>query len=160
MLLKLRLVLVLFCFCALANCQVNSKVIAPSNYKQLISAADEILGSYSDTLYKEDPLEHVKKYDLLDEARNLYSQAKDADTTQMYPTVMINDILMLMRNNEESQLNEEYNKVIKAADNAFSVKNYHKAKDLYKRALSFRPTDQYPKDIIVQIEDILQKTKD
>ena len=63
-------------------------------------------------------------------------------------TIVLSDV--------ENELDLEYAKIIKKADEMFAVKNYQKALELYKRSLSFKPSDKYPADKIDQIEKILK----
>jgi epidermal growth factor receptor substrate 15 len=54
-----------------------------------------------------------------------------------------------------SDINIQYRKIITTADKDFDAKNYNKAKELYERAISLKPSDQYPKDKLKEIDNIL-----
>jgi tetratricopeptide (TPR) repeat protein len=54
-----------------------------------------------------------------------------------------------------TDVDKQYQKIISTADNDFEIKNYSKAKELYERALSLKPTDKYPKDKLIEIDLIL-----
>jgi tetratricopeptide (TPR) repeat protein len=60
---------------------------------------------------------------------------------------------MIEENNLENDI--AYRNVINAADKHFNQKNFPKALELYKRAVSFRSSDPYPKDRILEIDQIL-----
>jgi epidermal growth factor receptor substrate 15 len=51
--------------------------------------------------------------------------------------------------------NREYQKILTKADKNFDAKDYDQAKNLYKRAISFRANDPYPKQRLAEIEAIL-----
>ncbi len=48
-----------------------------------------------------------------------------------------------------------YRNLIKKADEYFTQRNFLKAKELYQRAVDFRPSDPYPKDRLKEVEAIL-----
>ena len=48
-----------------------------------------------------------------------------------------------------------YRNLIKKADEYFALRNFLKAKELYQRAVGFRPSDPYPKDRLKEVEAIL-----
>jgi tetratricopeptide (TPR) repeat protein len=63
--------------------------------------------------------------------------------------------------NEKSvdEISKQYNKILSAADKYFDDQKYHKAKDLYERALTIKPGDDYPKQRLEEIEKILNPNK-
>jgi tetratricopeptide (TPR) repeat protein len=60
-----------------------------------------------------------------------------------------------MKDEREADVEKVYRKIIEAADKKFVDANYEKAIELYKRALTQRPDDLYPKQRLVEIDAIL-----
>ncbi len=60
-----------------------------------------------------------------------------------------------MKSETDEQLNKSYEKLIKKADQYFKNADYANAKTRYERAIGFKPQDQYPKDKLKEIEEIL-----
>lgn len=58
---------------------------------------------------------------------------------------------------EEADSDKErvYRNLVNSADDKFNTANYKKAKELYERAVTQRPTDPYPKQKLKEIETIL-----
>ncbi|MCB9224916.1 MAG: hypothetical protein H6582_12100 [Crocinitomicaceae bacterium] len=82
------------------------------------------------------------------EALDLYQEA--------YPKDQVEKCREGLKNNGDTA-DKEYQKLIKKADEYFNAQNYEKAKDLYKRAVKLKPSDQYPKDQLAEIDRILNK---
>ncbi len=53
------------------------------------------------------------------------------------------------------EVEREYKKILSAADRYMRETNYTKATELYKRALTFKPADSYPKVKLAEIDAIL-----
>jgi hypothetical protein len=53
----------------------------------------------------------------------------------------------------------KYDSLVKIGDNAFKAKTYDKAKTAYNGALRVKPDEQYPKDQIKAIDDLLAQQK-
>jgi len=53
----------------------------------------------------------------------------------------------------------KYDSLVKIGDNMFKAKTYDKAKNAYNGALAVKPNEQYPKDQLKAIDDILAKQK-
>jgi hypothetical protein len=105
-----------------------------------------------------------KNYDI---AKTNYNQALTIKSTEQYPKdklVEIENILAELAKKkaaEESAMmaqkekDEKYKQLIAAADKGFTSKSYDDAKSNYNQALGVKPTEQYPKDKIKEIEQIL-----
>lgn len=76
-----------------------------------------------------------------------------------YPEKRIKECEDAMKAETASTENKQYDKLIRVADEKFKDANYKKAKELYERAIGFKPTDQYPKDQLAEIDKILNPAK-
>ncbi|MBK8925274.1 MAG: tetratricopeptide repeat protein [Crocinitomicaceae bacterium] len=78
------------------------------------------------------------------EAKEYYLKALDIKDDKY-----CRDQIAIIDKNQQQQstteIEAEYQKIIKKADEYFAAKNYTKAKSLYERALSLKPSDPYPK---------------
>ena len=105
-----------------------------------------------------------KNYDI---AKTNYNQALTIKSTEQYPKdklVEIENILAELAKKkaaEESAMmaqkekDEKYKSLIAAADKSFASKSYDDAKSNYNQALGVKSEEQYPKDKIKEIEQIL-----
>lgn len=76
-----------------------------------------------------------------------YQQAYNLKPTDSYPREKIAELNLLISKNEN------YNSLIKAADNSFSAKEYEEAIEYYEDALSVKPNEKYPKTKISEVKD-------
>jgi len=106
--------------------------------KRLVDVADALFK-------KEDWLAAKNAYDavLLFDGTNSYSKSQIKVCEQK---------LIDIKNVTETK---EYEKVVKAGDKNFDKKDYDKATEYYKRALTFRPNDPYPKKRLKEIDALL-----
>ncbi len=84
-----------------------------------------------------------------------YRRAQAIQPGNRYVKQRINEAEKLSREETLASVQREYQKILKAADNNFNTGNYSKATEYYKRALSFRPSDSYPKKKLAEIDAIL-----
>jgi epidermal growth factor receptor substrate 15 len=87
-------------------------------------------------------------------AKALYEEAATIDNTQTYPQERIDKIDELMQNESLAEEQRIYQKIVDKADGFRDVKSYDEAITYYKKALSFREDDPYPKEEIEKIEKI------
>lgn len=88
-------------------------------------------------------------------AKSVYEQVLSKQSNNAYA---ISQIELCDKNMIEDRNVEEdraYQKIIVKGDENFDTKDYKKAKDYYKRALTIRPSDPYPKRRLQEIEDLL-----
>ncbi|MNJ84728.1 Tetratricopeptide repeat protein [compost metagenome] len=60
---------------------------------------------------------------------------------------------------ESSDGDQAYQKIIDVGNKAFDEKNYVKAKEMFNRAANFRPADQYPRQKLAKIEELEKEEK-
>jgi methylmalonyl-CoA mutase cobalamin-binding subunit len=87
-------------------------------------------------------------------AKTIYQQASDLKTSEQYPKDRIKACDDAMG---AAAIDAQYKDLIKQADTKFTAKDYTGAKDLYTQASGVKPTEQYPKDKIKAIDDLLGK---
>jgi tetratricopeptide (TPR) repeat protein len=119
-------------------------------YQQLITEADNLLGS--------------KDYE---NAKGKYNEALTVKTEEKYPKEKIAEIdgiladlakLQAEKDAKEkaaAELQAKYDALISSADQSFNGKEYEKSKEKYNEALAVKQDEQYPKDRIKEIENIL-----
>jgi len=106
------------------------------NYNQAIGKAD---GHYNDKQYSE--------------ALVFYKEAQSLKPNEKYPPNQINRIKSLL--DQQSSMEEDYVKAIAAADKLFNEKQYQSAISSYQGAIQLKPSENYPKDQITKIREIL-----
>ena len=104
------------------------------NYKQAIIKYNEALAVKPDEQYPKDRIKETEG--LMAEIERKKQEALNASLAQ-------------------KELDEKYKKFITSADQDLSVKQYNQAKSNYEAALGIKPDEQYPKDKIQEIENIL-----
>ncbi|MGM0497141.1 MAG: hypothetical protein ACQESJ_04440 [Bacteroidota bacterium] len=89
------------------------------------------------------------------DAKNDYVSARELKPQENYPQQQIDKIDKILDERKAEQ--EKYEKNIEKADEAFQAENYNDAKSLYSEALFIKPKEQYPKDQINKIDQILSQ---
>jgi len=105
---------------------------------------------YNDAISKGDNLFALKDYS---EAKLSYMKASNLKPKEEYPKTKIAEIENLIASQKAQQA--EYNKIVAAADRMMDSKDYRKAKEKYNEALGVLPNEQYPKDKLKVIADII-----
>ncbi|MCC6690631.1 MAG: hypothetical protein IT235_03785 [Bacteroidia bacterium] len=89
-----------------------------------------------------------------------YNKAKEAYTKALgfkpgdkYAQDKLKQIAVAMK--PRTPADAKYNDLIEKADASFNAKQYDQAKSAYKEAGKIKPTEKYPKDKIVQIEQLV-----
>jgi len=103
-----------------------------------------------------------------DDATTNYQEALKFKKDDQYATQRLKDIEkkkadIEAENNRLKKLDDQYKALVADADNEFKNKSYAVAKEKYQKALTLKPTEVYPKDQIVKIDqlvDELQKTNE
>ncbi len=113
--------------------------------------------AYNDAITKGDLCFKNKKYEL---AKLAYEDALDVKPKEEYPKNQITKIDKLLAEQakllaKQKALDEKYQQIITKADKEFQKENYTNAKTDYQSALAVKPNENYPKNQIRKIEEIL-----
>ncbi len=114
--------------------------VEEEKYKELIAIADEAF--YSDD------------YSV---ARSYYNKALEIRREEQYPIIKLHDIEVAIAKNDEELLSIEFYDLVAKADNAFEVKEYAVARTYYNQAIGLKPNEQYPKEQIEIISELLEE---
>ncbi|MFQ5335036.1 MAG: hypothetical protein ACE5DN_03070, partial [Flavobacteriales bacterium] len=118
--------------------QENNRALK-ARYKKLIAQADEAFSAEN-----------------FSDARVFYQSAAGIFPEQEYPTAQLALINKMMGDKARALENEKnYKTLISKADRVFEMKNYSEAKSQYKKALSIKPEEPYPKDQIALIDSTI-----
>ena len=130
--------------------------------KEQISKIDNLLKdlagkdeAYKTAIANADNLFNGKDYT---NAKNKYNEAIALKPNEIYPKDQLKQIDKIEK---ESLLKKDtYDKAIVKADEALGQMAYDKAKVLYNEALTILPEQEYPKNKIKDIDDIINKQKE
>ena len=86
-------------------------------------------------------------------AKTFYSQALELKASDKHSRDRINEIDGILAS---MQVDEQYNTIVAEADEMFNSQEYNNAKDKYTEALSIKSREQYPRDKIAEINNILR----
>lgn len=150
---------------AKANYQQALTVKPNESYpKEMIAKADNLIAgqeanaksieeAYKSSIVNADKLFGDKFYE---QARSEYQNALNIKPSEQYPKDKIASIESIFALAEKQKaLQEKYKSAIANADKLFGDKSYEQAKTGYQEALSMIPSDEYPKNKIVEIDKIL-----
>jgi hypothetical protein len=131
--------------------------------KKLAADAANLAASQKDEKYNRaiklgDKALTDKNFDI---AKAQYNEAINVKPSEQYPKEKLAEINALIAKNAAglaaSQKEEKYKKAIELGDKAFTAKNLETAKTKFEEAITVKPTEQYPKDKLAEIEIILAK---
>ena len=88
-------------------------------------------------------------------AKTSYTQALTLKTNEKYPKTKLEEIDKLIAS--AGELDAKYKAAIAKGDAALGGKAYEDAKKAYKDALSYKAQEQYPKDKLAEIDNLLAK---
>lgn len=135
---------------AKAELEASSRKALADKYNTVIAAADKLFST--------------KDYN---GAEPKYREALALNYEQTYPEQQLKMMADLQkqesdRMKQETSINVNYNKIIESADNSFKTKDYDSAIKSYNQALTVKPKEIYPKEMIAKTEQAitLQKQQD
>ena len=117
----------------------------------------ELAQKYSDAIAKADKSFTTKDYY---GAKSAYSEASVFKPGEQYPKTKITEIDKILadiaaKEVSEKMQNEKYNASISKAEKLFASKDYNGSKMAYSEASSIKPSEQLPKDKIVEINNLM-----
>jgi Trp operon repressor len=117
-------------------------------------AKEKELGEkYAAAIAKADAALGTKDYDA---AKNSYTEASGFKPAEKYPKDKIAEInAILAKEMGAKELEKKYTDAIAKGDAALGTKDYPTAKTQYTGALALKPTEQYPKDKLAEVEKAL-----
>ncbi len=92
-------------------------------------------------------------------ARSFYQRAQALKKDEPYPGIKLQEIREEMQKIQAAETESEYQKAISEADKAFENKNYSVARFYYNQAVNLRPGEQYPKNQLERIKEIVSETE-
>ncbi|MCD4665826.1 MAG: hypothetical protein K8R68_11200 [Bacteroidales bacterium] len=105
---------------------------------------------YDDAIVEGNNLFALQQYQ---EAKLSFMKASNIKPKEQYPKDKIAEIDELINN--QNAIRTEYNRIVGAADRMFESNEYDKSKAKYDEALALLPDEQYPKDKLTEIGEIL-----
>jgi tetratricopeptide (TPR) repeat protein len=117
-----------------------------------LAAQKELQEKYDAAIAKADQLFGEENFK---DAKTAYQDALDIISTEQYPKDQIALCDQKMQEQSGNEEEEQYQKILTTAKKYFDEKNYEKALNLYNRALTIRPDDSVPLDMIAEINKIL-----
>jgi len=118
----------------------------------------ELDAKYKAAIAKGDAAFKLKTYSA---AKAAYKEALDVKPSEQYPTDKISEIetILAAASSEKDKLalDAKYKAAIVKADAALKAKSYPAAKTAYSDALQIKSAEQYPKDKIIEIDNILSE---
>lgn len=121
------------------NIVLNEKKTA-EEYKNAIAAGDQFFG--------------LKDYS---KAKESYTKASTLKASEQYPKTKLAEIDKLLADSKQKEA--EYAAAIAEADGLFTAKDYEKSKTSYTKASTIKPTEQYPKTKLAEIDKLLGDQK-
>lgn len=116
----------------------QAKNAKEAKYNQIVSQADGLFAQ--------------KQYE---QAKGVYGQAQKEIPEKTYPQQKINEINQIISNAAKQKIVDDYNGIIKEADQLFAQKNYGGATAAYQRAQKVMPEQTYPQQKINEINSLI-----
>ncbi|MDD4602864.1 MAG: hypothetical protein PHF97_03550, partial [Bacteroidales bacterium] len=115
---------------------INAQKTKDESYSKAIATADKY---FLDTQYPE--------------AIKTYQEALTIKPDQIYPKNRIKEIENILAEVQKSQ--EAYNQYVSLADSFYIDKQYMKARENYMMAHSVKPKENYPKEMMAKVENMM-----
>jgi tetratricopeptide (TPR) repeat protein len=126
--------------------------------KQLEEKAKAEMLAYNEVIKVADQLFTAKSYP---ESLGKYKEALAIKTAEAYPQKRITEIESILDGieKEKARIENEYKASITLADNLFEKKDYANAQAEYRKALTIKADQVYPKDQIRKIDETLAENR-
>jgi Trp operon repressor len=118
-------------------------------------AAKELDDKYNAALKKGDDAFAAKDYAA---AKGGYTEASTLKAAEQYPKDKLKAIADLLgKDAKEKELKAKYDAAIAKGDKAMGAKDYSGAKTAFNEALTYKSEEQYPKDKLKELDELLSK---
>lgn len=118
-------------------------------------AKDKLDNDYNAFIKEGDDLLAQSKYE---DAISAYKEALELKAGETYPQEKIAEAMKIIADIKAAEEKQrQYESEIEEADKLFAKESYDEAKKLYVAASGYKPEEQYPKDQIKKIDDILSQ---
>ncbi len=105
---------------------------------------------YAQAVSRGDSLFNLNEYET---SRTAYQSALQVKPGETYPQQRIEEIGRILE--EQENINRKYQEIIALADHQFNSRDYAQAIGNYKKALEIKPEENYPKEKIQEVEQLL-----
>ncbi|MGV3631137.1 MAG: hypothetical protein ACO1O6_08020 [Bacteroidota bacterium] len=136
-----------------------SDPVPPAKIKELeakksnSAAQAEIDKKYADAMKKGKDAMTAENYA---EAIKFFNEAGKIKPSESEPSIKAKEAEAMSVKKSQSEEDRNYEKILTAGQKAIDEKNWSKAKELYNRALTFRPTDMVPKNKLKEIDELIK----
>lgn len=137
--------------------EATDKIASLTGLLAANSEQEKINEQYNAAMGKGDALVQAKDYPA---AIKAYEEARRLKPSESLPQTKIEEAERLGKEKSLSDEDILYQKIISAGQKAMDEKNWVKAKEMFNRALSNRPSDIVPKQKIEEIDAIIKKEKE
>jgi len=129
-----------------------------NDLKQLEEKAKAELAAYEAVIKTADQLFTAQSYP---ESLNKFKEASDMRASEAYPKKKIKEIEDIIDGiaKDKAKQEKDYQSLIAQADKLFEKQDYPNAQNEYKKALTIRSEDNYPKDQLKKIDDVLAENR-
>ncbi|PLX03807.1 MAG: hypothetical protein C0594_09955, partial [Marinilabiliales bacterium] len=85
-----------------------------------------------------------------------FEEASKINPSEQYPKDKISELKKLMKEEDlENKKQQQFDDLLRDADGLYAKKEYEQAKSKYQQASDLKPSEQYPKDKISRIDQLL-----
>lgn len=123
--------------------QIKEQERLDEQYRELLASANQLFGE--------------DKYEM---AKAEFQNALNLKPDEEYPSTKIAALTITINRIEaERSLEENYSRAIELADNYLEQKKYGNAQTAYQSALNYKANEQYPKDQLLEIDNIFAEQR-
>ena len=138
---------------ALKQTEEEALAAKPNNFERNLMIQKE--KEYADLIEKADDAFSGQKYAV---SKALYEKAR-AIFQREYPKKQLKEISNILKNQKNSQLSEEYKRLIAQGDEELNKEHYSVAKFYYTKAMRLNTKEAYPQNQLKEIQELLNSKK-
>ena len=116
-------------------------------------------GDLLDVLYRKEPFFARQSDSILQDGlsliRTFYVRSLLFNSESIYSQDKVIELDARIKEETQIEIEEQYTKLLRVADQKFAQKDFVAAKELFIRAVTFKPSDPYPLSKIKEIDQIL-----